>query len=173
MAGLDTVISHNAWIDTTRMGVTGGSYGGFMTNWIITQTPRFRAAVSLFSVSNLISFYGTSLYTDLIEAEFDGLPWDNYPLLWQWSPLAHVAQARTPTLFIHGDADNDVPIAQAEEMYVALRKLGVASTLALYPGEGHGFHRPAHNLDSLLRLEAWFDHYLGSGGGPNAAGGRE
>lgn len=171
MAGLDTVIRRNAWIDTTRMGVTGGSYGGFMTNWIITQTPRFKAAVSLFSVSNLISFYGTSLYTDLIEAEFDGLPWDNYPLLWQWSPLAHVARARTPTLFIHGDADNDVPIAQAEEMYVALRKLGVASTLALYPGEGHGFHRPAHNLDSLLRLEAWFDHYLGSGAATSAVGG--
>ena len=172
MAGLDTVIRRNAWIDPARLGVTGGSYGGFMTNWIITQTPRFKAAVSLYSVSNLISFYGTSLYTDLIEAEFDGLPWDNYPLLWQWSPLAHVANARTPTLFIHGDADNDVPISQAEEMYVALRKQGVASTLALYPGEGHGFHRPAHNLDSLLRLEAWFDHYLGSGGGVSAAGGR-
>jgi dipeptidyl aminopeptidase/acylaminoacyl peptidase len=171
MAGLDTVISHNPWIDTTRMGLTGGSYGGFMTNWIITQTPRFRAAVSLYSVSNLISFYGTSLYTDLIESEFNGLPWDNYPLLWQWSPLAHVAQARTPTLFLHGEVDNDVPVSQAEEMYVALRKQGVAATFALYPGEGHGFHRPAHILDSLLRLEAWFDHYLGSGGGTNAAGG--
>ncbi len=153
MAGLDTVISHNPWIDTTRMGVTGGSYGGFMTNWIITQTPRFKAAVSLYSVSNLISFYGTSLYTDLIESEFDGLPWDNYPLLWQWSPLAHVAQARTPTLFLHGEVDNDVPVSQGEEMYVALRKQGVPATFALYPGEGHGFHRPAHIQDSLLRLE--------------------
>ena len=171
MAGLDTAIQRNAWIDTTRMGVTGGSYGGFMTDWIITQTPRFKAAVSLFSVSNLVSFYGTSLYTDLIEAEFNGLPWDNYPLLWQWSPLAHVASARTPTLFLHGEVDHDVPITQSEEMYVALRKLGVAATLARYPGEGHGFHRPAHILDSVLRTEAWFDHYLGGGAGASAAGG--
>jgi dipeptidyl aminopeptidase/acylaminoacyl peptidase len=171
MAGLDTAIQRNAWIDTTRLGVTGGSYGGFMTDWIITQTPRFRAAVSLFSVSNLVSFYGTSLYTDLIEAEFNGRPWDNYPLLWQWSPLAHVANARTPTLFLHGEVDHDVPITQSEEMYVALRKLGVAATLVRYPGEGHGFHRPAHILDSVLRTEAWFDHYLGGGAGTRAAGG--
>jgi dipeptidyl aminopeptidase/acylaminoacyl peptidase len=171
MAGLDTAIRHNSWIDTTRMGVTGGSYGGFMTNWVITQTQRFKAAVALASLSDLVSFYGTSVYTDLIEAEFNGLPWNNYPLLWQWSPLAHIAGTRTPTLFIHGEADHDVPITQAEEMFVALRKMGVPATLARYPGEGHGFHRPAHQLDSMIRTQAWFDRYLGAGAGPSAAGG--
>ena len=76
MHGLDAAIEQNAWIDTTRLGVTGGSYGGFMTNWVITQTRRFKAAVATASLSNLISFYGTSLYTDLVEAEFNQRPWD-------------------------------------------------------------------------------------------------
>jgi len=87
MLGVDEALRKYPWIDRERMGVTGGSYGGFMTNWIITQTPRFKAAVSAASVSNLISFYSTSLYQDLIHAEFGGFPWDNYDLLWQWSPL--------------------------------------------------------------------------------------
>jgi dipeptidyl aminopeptidase/acylaminoacyl peptidase len=160
MAGLDAVIAANPWMDTTRLGVTGGSYGGFMTNWVITQTTRFKAAVATASLSNLISFYGTSLYTDLVEAEFNMMPWDNYPLLWQWSPLAHVQNVRTPTLFIHGEVDHDVPIPQAEEMYTAIRKLGVDATLARYPGEGHGFRRPQFILDSTRRLLAWFDNYL-------------
>ena len=160
MLGLDAAIKANPWIDTTRLGVTGGSYGGFMTNWVITQTHRFKAAVASASLSNLISFYGTSLYTDLIEAEFNMMPWDNYALLWQWSPLAHVEHATTPTLFIHGEADHDVPITQAEEMYTALRKLGVDATLVRYPGEGHGFRRPAFIVDSDKRMFDWFARYL-------------
>ncbi len=161
MIGLDSALARNPWIDTTRLGVTGGSYGGFMTNWIITQTHRFKTAISLLSLSNLVSFYGTSLYTDLIEAEFRGLPWDNYGMLWQWSPLAHVAGVTTPTLFIHGEADNEVPITQAEEMYVALRKQGVEATLARYPGEGHGFHEPRHVADLNHRMLEWFSRHLG------------
>ncbi len=160
MRGLDEAIARNAWIDSTRLGVTGGSYGGFMTNWVITQTHRFKAAVASASVSNLISFYGTSLYTDLIEAEFRGLPWKNYGLLWQWSPLAHVEGVTTPTLFLHGENDHDVPITQAEEMYVALRKQGVQAALARYPNEGHGFRQPKHVVDSSRRLLDWFGKYL-------------
>lgn len=163
MAGLDAAIAANPWIDTTRLGVTGISYGGYMTNWVITQTRRFRAAVASASLSNLISFYGTSLYTDLIESEFNMMPWDNYPLLWQWSPLAHVAGTTTPALFIHGEVDNDVPITQAEEMYTAMRKLGVDATLARYPGEGHGFRRPTFIADSDRRMMDWFDKYLRPG----------
>lgn len=160
MAGVDAAIAANSWMDTTRLGVTGGSYGGFMTNWVITQSRRFKAAVAVASLSNLVSFYGTSLYTDLVEAEFNMMPWDNYSLLWQWSPLAHIAGATTPTLFIHGEADNDVPITQAEEMYTALRKLGIEATLVRYPGEGHGFRRPRFILDSDARLLHWFDIHL-------------
>jgi dipeptidyl aminopeptidase/acylaminoacyl peptidase len=160
MAGVDEALRKYPWIDRERMAVTGGSYGGFMTNWIITQTPRFRAAVSVASVSNLISFYSTSLYQDLIHAEFGGFPWDNYELLWQWSPLRYVKQAQTPTLFIHGEQDNDVHITQAEEMYTSLKRRGVETVLVRYPREGHGLREPKHRVDALERTLAWFDRYL-------------
>ncbi|PWT95975.1 MAG: hypothetical protein C5B55_00600 [Blastocatellia bacterium] len=160
MAGVDETLKRNSWVDTNRLAVTGGSYGGFMTNWVITQTPRFRAAVAVASVSNLISFYSTSLYQDLVHAEFGGFPWDNYDLLWQWSPLRYVRQVQTPTLFIHGENDNDVHITQAEEMYMALRRRGVESVLVRYPREGHGLREPKHQLDALERSIAWFDRYL-------------
>ena len=160
MAGVDEALRRYPWIDRDRMAVTGGSYGGFMTNWIITQTPRFKAAVSAASVSNLISFYSTSLYQDLIHAEFGGFPWDNYDLLWQWSPLRYVRQAQTPTLFIHGEQDNDVHITQAEEMYMALKRRGIDTVLVRYPREGHGLREPRHRVDALQRTLAWFDRFL-------------
>jgi dipeptidyl aminopeptidase/acylaminoacyl peptidase len=160
MAGVDEALRRFPWIDRGRMGVTGGSYGGFMTNWIITQTTRFRAAVASASVSNLVSFYATSLYQDLIHAEFGGFPWDDYDLLWRWSPLRYVRAVETPTLFIHGELDNDVHITQAEEMYMALRRRNVETVLARYPREGHGFREPRHREDALERTLAWFDKYL-------------
>jgi dipeptidyl aminopeptidase/acylaminoacyl peptidase len=160
MAGVDEALKKYPWIDQERLGVMGGSYGGFMTNWIITQTPRFKAAVSSASVSNLISFYSTSLYQDLIHAEFGGFPWDNYDQLWQWSPLRYARLVQTPTLFLHGEQDNDVPISQAEEMYMALRRRGVETVLVRYPREGHGFHEPRHRVDALERTLAWFDRFL-------------
>lgn len=160
MLGLDYALRRYSWIDGERLGVTGGSYGGFMTNWIITQTPRFRAAVAVASVSNLISFYSTSLYQDLIHAEFGGFPWDDYDLLWRWSPIRYVSRAQTPTLFLHGELDNDVHITQAEEMYMGLRRRGVETTLVRYPREGHGFREPRHRLDALERTLGWFDRFL-------------
>jgi len=160
MMGVDEALKRYSWIDGNRLGVTGGSYGGFMTNWVITQTPRFRAAVAVASVSNLISFYSTSLYQDLVHAEFGGFPWDNYDLLWQWSPLRYVRQVQTPTMFIHGENDNDVHITQAEEMYMALKRRGVDSVFVRYPREGHGLREPKHRVDALERTIAWFERYL-------------
>ena len=160
MTGVDEVLKRYSWIDPDRLGVTGGSYGGFMTNWIITQTPRFKAAVSVASISNLISFYSTSLYQDLIHAEFEGFPWDNYDQLWEWSPIHYVKQAQTPTLFIHGEQDNDVHITQAEEMYMALKRRGIETVLVRYPREGHGLREPRHRVDALERTLAWFDRHL-------------
>jgi dipeptidyl aminopeptidase/acylaminoacyl peptidase len=133
MAGLDAALARNRWIDSTRLFVAGHSYGGFMTNWIVTRTPRFRAAMAGASVSNLVSFYGTSVYPDLVETEFGGVPVDDWALLWQWSPLAHVGRVRTPVLFLNGEADNDVPITQAQEMFMALRKMGVEAQMVRYP----------------------------------------
>ncbi len=160
MLGLDAALRAHSWIDADRLGITGGSYGGFMTNWAITQTTRFRAAVASASVSNLISFYGTSLYQDLIHAEFGGFPWDDYDLLWRWSPLRYVRAVETPTLFIHGEQDHDVPITQAEEMYMALKRRGIDTLFVRYPREGHGLREPRHRLDALERTLAWFDKFL-------------
>jgi dipeptidyl aminopeptidase/acylaminoacyl peptidase len=171
MAGMDHVLKLKPEIDPERLGVTGGSYGGFMTNWVITQTSRFKAAVSAASVSNLASFYATSLYQDLVHAEFGGFPWDagNFALLWKWSPLAHVAHVRTPTLFIHGELDNDVHITEAEHMFTAMRHRGVDAALARYPREGHGFREPRHMLDRAERALAWFDLYLKRASRPTSA----
>ncbi len=162
IAGVDHILQRFPWLDPDRLGVLGSSYGGYMTNWIITQTPRFRAAVATASLSNLISFYSTSLYQDLVHAEFQGFPWegDNYERLWDRSPLKHAAKARTPTLFLHGEQDHDVHMSDAEQMYVALRRRGVDAQLVRYPREGHGFQEPRHRIDALERTIEWLDRYL-------------
>ena len=162
MAGVDRVLATHANIDPEKLFVTGGSYGGFMTNWVITQTNRFKAAVSVASVSDMISFYATSMYQDLVHAEFRGFPWadDNYAVLWKWSPLAHVQNVTTPTMFLHGENDNDVHITQAEQMFTALRQRGIESEMVRYPREGHGFREPKHRLDSTERTVEWFDRFL-------------
>jgi dipeptidyl aminopeptidase/acylaminoacyl peptidase len=162
MAGVDHLLKVKPEIDEQRLGVMGGSYGGYMTNWVITQTSRFKAAVSAASVSNLVSFYATSLYQDLVHAEFDGYPWEanNFATLWKWSPLAHVARVTTPTLFVHGEQDNDVHITEAEHMFTAMRHRGIDAALARYPREGHGFREPRHILDRTERTLAWFDQHL-------------
>ncbi|HZT32459.1 MAG TPA: S9 family peptidase [Bryobacteraceae bacterium] len=162
MAGVDYALRTHANLDGNRLGVMGGSYGGFMTNWVITQTQRFKAAVAIASLSNLISFYATSLYQDLVHTEFRGFPWDddNFARLWHWSPLRGVRNVTTPTLFLHGESDNDVHITQAEEMYTALRRRGIETELVRYPREGHGFHEPKHQFDSMQRELAWMDRFL-------------
>jgi dipeptidyl aminopeptidase/acylaminoacyl peptidase len=158
--GIDAALAKFPFLDGSRMGVTGGSYGGYMTNWVVTQTSRFRAGVAIASLSNLVSFYSTSLYQDLIHAEFNGEPWNNYDKLWERSPLAHIRNARTPVLLLHGEMDNDVHITQAEEMFTALRMRGVESVFVRYPREGHGFREPRHRVDSLTRTIDWFEKRL-------------
>jgi len=163
MAGVDVAVEANSWIDEDRLGVTGQSYGGYMTNWIITQTNRFKAAVVDGGISNLISFSGTSLYHSLIESEFNGRAYDNFSLLWQWSPLKNVKNVTTPTLLLHGERDNEVPVSQAEEMYIALKKLNVESVFVQYKGEGHGWRpdlKPKNRYDLLNRSVEWFEKYL-------------
>ncbi|MFN0087206.1 MAG: S9 family peptidase [Blastocatellia bacterium] len=160
MTGLDEALARWPFLDKNRLGVMGGSYGGYMTNWIVTQTDRFRAAVASASLSNLISFYSTSLYQDLVHAEFNGFPWNNFERLWDRSPLRHAARVKTPLLLIHGEQDNDVHITQAEEMYTAVRMRGIETVLARYPREGHGFREPRHREDSLARTMLWFDRFL-------------
>ncbi len=163
MIGVDAAVQQNPWIDVDRLGVTGQSYGGYMTNWIITQTNRFKAAVVDGGISNLVSFAGTSLYHSLIDSEFNGSAYDNFPLLWKCSPLRNVKNVTTPTLITHGEVDNEVPFAQAEEMYIALKKLGVETMLVQYQGEGHGWRpdlKPWNRRDLIMRTVGWFDKHL-------------
>lgn len=162
MAAVDEVLRRNPQVDANRLGVMGSSYGGYMANWIVTQTSRFRAAVPIASLSNLISFYATSLYQDLIHAEFNGFPWaeNNFKTLWDLSPLAHVKNVKTPVLLLHGESDNDVHITQSEEMYAALRHRNVPVTMVRYPREGHVFRESKHKLDVLKRVSDWMDRYL-------------
>ncbi len=163
MAGVDYVLENYKWVDGKNLGVTGQSYGGYMANWIITQTNRFKAAVVDGGISNLISFFGTSIYHSLIESEFNGSAYDNFELLWQWSPLKNIRNAKTPTLFLHGKKDNEVPASQAEEMYVALKKQGIETMLALYLNEGHGWRpnlSPKNRIDLNEKMVNWFNKHL-------------
>lgn len=163
MHGVDAAIQNNIWIDASKLGVTGQSYGGYMTNRIITKTNRFKAAVADGGISNLISFSGTSVYHSLMESEYQRSINDNYDALWRCSPLREVKNVKTPVLFLHGETDNEVPISQAEEMFVALKKLGVITSLVQYIGEGHGWRpdlKPDTKIDLLIRLINWMDEYL-------------
>lgn len=160
MACVDYVLGKYKFIDPQKLGVTGGSYGGYLTNWIITQNNRFKAAVPVASISNLISDWGTDSNTDWFESDGGFMPFENYEKAWAMSPLKYVTNCKTPTLFIHGAWDFCVNLGQAEEMYTALKKLGIDAVLAIYPNEGHGLRQPEHIVDYHQRALAWFKKYL-------------
>ena len=127
MAGVDYAIAHYP-VDPKRLGVTGYSYGGFLTNWIITQTTRFKAAVIGAGISNWLSDYGTADIPRTKESEFSGAPWNPEAgeRLRALSPITYAANVKTPTLFVHGESDMRVPIEEGEQMYTALKKQHVA-----------------------------------------------
>jgi dipeptidyl aminopeptidase/acylaminoacyl peptidase len=139
MAGVDYALSHYP-VDPKRLGVTGYSYGGFLTDWIITQTTRFAAAVTGAGISNWLSDYGTADIPRTKESEFYGSPWESESnqLMRSLSPITYAANVKTPTLFVHGESDMRVPIEEAEQMYTALKKLHVPARFIRYPGNYHG-----------------------------------
>jgi dipeptidyl aminopeptidase/acylaminoacyl peptidase len=164
LAGVDYVVSQG-YIDTARMAVTGGSYGGFMTGWIVGHDQRFAAAVSQRGVYHLTSFFGTSDIPELIEGEFDAWPWEAYERLWRHSPLAYVNGIKTPLLIIHSERDFRAPIPDAEHLFVMLRWLKREVEFVRYPREGHELSRsgkPRHRVDRLDRIIGWFDKYCQS-----------
>ena len=154
---------------TGKLGVTGGSYGGFMTNWIVTHTDIFSAAIGERSISNLVSMCGTSdigFWFNTIEAGIED-PWNKEGIdkLMKMSPIYYVKNAKTPTMLIHGEEDYRCPIEQAEQFFIALKMNGVPAELVRYKGDGHEHARrgiPKNMIDRLKRKLEWFDKYLKS-----------
>jgi dipeptidyl aminopeptidase/acylaminoacyl peptidase len=162
LAGVDAAIAHYPWIDRNRLGIEGGSYGGQLTNWIITQTDRFKAAIPSAGISNLVSFNYMAYYHDYLAVEFGAFPHEGslMDLLWERSPLRYAAKVKTPTMFLHGENDNDVPIAEAEQFFIALKDVGVETVMIRYPREGHGLRETGHIVDSINRSIAWYDKHF-------------
>ncbi len=171
MAGVDYTVKRYA-VDEKRMGVTGYSYGGFLTDWIITQTTRFSAAIAGAGISNWISDYGTADIPRTKESEFYGPPWEpkSRDLLVELSPITHVANVTTPTLFVHGESDMRVPIEQAEQMYTALKKRHVPAMFIRYPESYHGGWTPWNTVHRFYQeLKWWAGHLAAGGDGSRAA----
>jgi dipeptidyl aminopeptidase/acylaminoacyl peptidase len=154
--------------DPDRLGVGGWSYGGITTDYLIATTTRFRGAVAGASAINALALYGTDQYILQYDLEL-GVPWVNSALYLRLSyPLLHADRIRTPTLFTGGSLDANVPITGSDQMYQALRRLGVPTQLVVYPGEYHGITRPSFLRDRLERRVAWFDRYVKAATGPAA-----
>ena len=156
-------MAEQPYIDCRKMGVTGGSYGGYMTNWIVTHTNMFAAAVTQRSVVNFISFYGASDIGFALDREIKGNPWDNLDSWWEMSPIKHVANVRTPLLISHSEQDLRCPIEQGEQLYIALKKLGRKVEMVRFPDEPHGLSRcgrPDRRIARLEWISKWFDKYL-------------
>ncbi|MGH9743337.1 MAG: S9 family peptidase [Candidatus Acidiferrum sp.] len=145
--------------DPERLGVGGWSYGGISTDFIIAQTTRFKAAISGAGVALLTSFYGHDHYQREYEIEL-GYPWEHQALWDKISPFWRVKKITTPTLFMGGDLDSNVPVLGGEQMYEAMKALGRTTELVVYPGEYHGFTVPSHIKDRLQRYLAWYAHYV-------------
>jgi len=160
MAGVDDLIAKGV-ADPEKLAIGGWSYGGYMSEWAITQTPRFKAAVSGAGLSNLISEYGTEQGPSYDEW-FYGVPYeaDKIAGFLNSSPFVHLKDAKTPTLILQGDADSVDPLGQSLELYRGLKRYGVETELVVYPREPHGFHEEKHLLDRVNRILSWYDRYL-------------
>jgi dipeptidyl aminopeptidase/acylaminoacyl peptidase len=160
--GVSAALRRYLWIDRDRLGVEGTSYGGQLTGWLITQTSEFKAAIPAAAMLNLISYNYMTYYN-----QYEAMEWGQFPhqgnlmdILWERSALKHVANVRTPVMLLHGENDNDVPIAESEQFYIALKDVGVDTVMVRYPREGHGFREPKHIVDVIDRSMAWFDKYF-------------
>lgn len=158
MWGIDDLVTRGI-ADPNRLGIGGWSYGGYMSEWAITQTTRFKAAVSGAGMANLISEYGTEQNPSYDEW-FWSVPYEKPTGFLNSSPFLYVKNAKTPTLILQGDADTTDPLGQSQELYRGLKRYGVETELVVYPREPHGFHEEKHLLDRLNRIVAWYDAHM-------------
>ena len=160
--GVNAALRRYPWLDRDRLGVEGTSYGGQLSTWLITQTSIFKAAIPTAAITNIISYNYMTYYN-----QYEAMEWGVYPhqgnlmdTLLQRSSLRHVANAHTPTLLMHGENDNDVPIAEAEQFYIALKDVGTPTVMVRYPREGHGIRESKHVVDSIDRSIRWYEKYF-------------
>jgi len=162
--GLDTLVARGI-ADPDKLAQSGWSYGGYMTAWTVTQTTRFKAAMVGAGLTNMYSMYSTNDLQRVLEGYFGGEPWNEEEAYKRASAMTYIKQAKTPTLILHGQADLRVPVGQAQELYMGLKKNNVPVELVFYPREPHGLQEPRHQLDKMRREYDWFArHVLGVGG---------
>ena len=163
MQGVDLLIESGV-ADPNRIGILGWSYGGFLTAWAVTHTDRFKAAVAGAAVTNWPSKVGTTDIRPMNESRFPGALHETPDAFWERSPIRYLGNAKTPTLIVHGQADQRVPVSQGRELYLGLRAVGVPTDFVTYPRQKHPFHERAYHLDLLKRIIAWFDQWMGEAG---------
>lgn len=163
MAGVDEAIK-SAPIDAERLGLTGWSYGGYMTMWGVTQTNRFRAAVAGAGLSDWLSYYGENKIDQWMPPFFGANVYDDPAVYAKSSPITFIKNVKTPTLVVVGDSDGECPPPQSYEFWHALKTMGVATQFVIYPHEGHEFGDPAHSRDVIERAVNWFNYYLSRSG---------
>ncbi len=167
------IVAKRPDVDSTKMGVTGGSYGGFMTAWVTTRTNRFKAAQADRMISNWWSWWGTSDVPGLTEFEFHGMPWERAAVYDSLSPIRFVNKVKTPTLIVQSEEDHRTPMADAEQWFQALQKNKVPVEFIRYPRSTHDLSRtgePWLLVDRLGRLRQWFSHWLKDEKGAMAGG---
>jgi len=162
LAGVDTVLAQYP-VDPGRVGLTGWSYGGFMSMFAVTQTQRFKAAVAGAGISDWQSYYGENSIDQWMIPYFGASVYDAPAVYAKSSAISYIKQVKTPTLVVVGDRDGECPAPQSFEFWHALRDQHVPTQLVVYPNEGHGFVDPAHTRDVMYRAVEWFAQYLGAG----------
>jgi dipeptidyl aminopeptidase/acylaminoacyl peptidase len=156
--GVSAALRRYLWLDRDRVGVEGVSYGGQLSAWLITQTSLFKAAIPIAGITNLVSYNYMTYYNQYEQMEFGIFPHQGnlMDILWERSALKHAAKVKTPTLLMHGENDSDVPIAETEQYYIALKDVGVETVMVRYPREGHGLREPKHIVDGIERCIDWY-----------------
>lgn len=159
LGGVDEVLRTQP-VDRNRLGITGGSYGGYMSMWAVTQTHRFKASVAVAGIANWQSYYGENSIDEWMIPYFGASVYDDPKVYAKSSPIEFIKNVKTPTLVAVGEYDGECPPPQSYEFWHALNVLGVKTELLVYPGEGHGIRQPENRRDLNLREFAWFNHYL-------------